>query len=285
MYREVLLEIADPVATITLNRPEKLNALTDRTLQELRHALATAEADERVVGLVITGAGRAFSAGVDMGALARIQAAGAIAAMREETGLEPLDPGDHSMGEEYRQGWGVLLSVRKPVIAAVNGPCVGLGFSIAVFCDLRFVAEDAYFLPTFAQRGLVAEHGTSWIVPRLVGPSRALDIFWSGRRVSALEAKELGLANRVVPAERLLDEAHEYVRQLARTSSPTSLMHMKRQVWRHLSLPLGEAMRETNALQDASVTWPDFAEGLAAFRERREPRFARLRFASSSEQA
>lgn len=285
MYREVLLEIADPVATITLNRPEKLNALTDRTLQELRHALATAEADERVVGLVITGAGRAFSAGVDMGALARIQAAGAIAAMREETGLEPLDPGDPSMGEEYRQGWGVLLSVRKPVIAAVNGPCVGLGFSIAVFCDLRFVAEDAYFLPTFAQRGLVAEHGTSWIVPRLVGPSRALDIFWSGRRVSALEAKELGLANRVVPAERLLDEAHEYVRQLARTSSPTSLMHMKRQVWRHLSLPLGEAMRETNALQDASVTWPDFAEGLAAFRERREPRFARLRFASSSEQA
>lgn len=278
MYREVLFEVEDPVATITLNRPEKLNALTDRTLQELRHALAVAEADERVVGIVLTGAGRAFSAGVDMGALARIQAAGEIAAMREETELEPREPGDPTMGEEYRLGWAVLLSVRKPVIAAVNGPCVGLGFSIAMFCDLRFAAEGAYFLPSFAQRGLVAEHGTSWIVPRLVGPSRALDIFWSGRRIAAAEAKELGLVNRVVPGERLLEEAQGYMRELARTSSPTSLMYMKRQVWRHLTGSLGEAMRETTALQDASVTWPDFAEGLASFREKREPRFARLHF-------
>ncbi len=277
MYREVLLEIDDPVALITLNRPEKLNALTDRTLQELRHAVATAENDERVVGIIITGAGRAFSAGVDMGALARIQAAGDIAAIREETELEPREPGDPAMGEDFRSGWAILLSVRKPVIAAVNGPCVGLGFSIALFCDLRFAAEEAYFLPTFAQRGLVAEHGTSWILPRLVGPSRALDIFWSGRRIGAAEGKELGLVNRVTPGPQLLEEAREYVRQLARASSPTSLMHMKRQVWRHLMLPLGEAMRETNALQDASVTWPDFAEGLASFRERREPRFARLR--------
>jgi len=278
MYRDILLDIDDPVAVITLNRPEKLNALTDRTLQELRHALATAEADARVVGIVLTGAGRAFSAGVDMGALARIQAAGEIAAMREETELDPREPGDPSMGEDFRSGWAVLLSLRKPVIAAVNGPCVGLGFSIAMFCDLRFAAEAAFFLPSFAQRGLVAEHGTSWIVPRLVGPSRALDILWSGRRIGAAEAKELGLVNRVVAGEELLEAAREYVRQLARTSSPTSLMHMKRQVWRHLMLPLGAAMQETNALQDASVTWPDFAEGLASFREKREPRFARLAF-------
>lgn len=276
MYAEIRYEVEDPVATITLHRPEKLNALTDRTLQELQHAVASAERDPRVVGIVITGAGRAFCAGVDMQALARIRDAGTAAAMREETELERLEIGDPELGDDFRHGWAVLLSVRKPVIAAVNGAAAGLGFSIAMFCDLRFMSENAFFLPSFAQRGLVAEHGTSWVVPRLIGPSKALDVFWSNRRISAAEALALGLANRVFPPEELVERTHEYVRELARASAPYSLMQMKRMVWKHLTLPLGEAMRETVALQEESVKRPDFAEGLAAFQERREPRFARI---------
>jgi len=276
MYAEIRYEVEDPVATITLHRPEKLNALTDRTLQELQHAVASAERDPRVVGIVITGAGRAFCAGVDTQALARIRDAGTAAAMREETELERLEVGDPELGEDFRHGWAVLLSVRKPVIAAVNGAAAGLGFSIAMFCDLRFMSENAFFLPSFAQRGLVAEHGTSWVVPRLIGPSKALDVFWSNRRISAAEALELGLANRVFPPEELVERTQEYVRELARASAPYSLMQMKRMVWKHLMLPLGGAMRETVALQEESVKRPDFAEGLAAFQERREPRFARI---------
>jgi enoyl-CoA hydratase/carnithine racemase len=276
MYQEVLLEIDDPVATITLNRPEKLNALTDRTIQELRHAFATAEQSERVVGIVLTGAGRGFCAGVDMGALATIQQAGEIAAMRTETDLDPLVPGDQGMGPEFSGGLTYLMTVRKPVIAAINGAAAGMGFSLAMFCDLRFAAEEAALITAYAQRGLVAEHGMSWVLPRLIGPSRALDLLWSGRRLSAREAESLGLVNRVLPSERLLEEAREYVRTLATTAAPASLMQMKQQVYRHLMQPLGEAMRETDRLVDDSIKRPDFKEGIAAFVERRAPRFARL---------
>jgi enoyl-CoA hydratase/carnithine racemase len=276
VYEEVLLEIDDPVATLTLNRPEKLNALTDRTLQELRHALAAAERDERVVGVVLTGAGRGFCAGVDMGALKVIQEAGEIAAMHAETGLEPLEPGDREMGADFAGGLAYMMTLRKPLIAAVNGPAAGMGFSLAMFCDLRFMAEEAVLVTAYAQRGLVAEHGMSWVLPRLVGPSRALDLLWSGRRIAAEEALTLGLANRVVPGAGLLDAAREYVRTLAATVAPTSLMQMKRQVYRHLMQPLGEAMRETDRLVDESIRRPDFEEGIAAFVERRAPRFGRV---------
>src|SRR5215217_2852720 len=256
VYEEVLLEIDDPVATLTLNRPEKLNALTDRTLQELRHALAAAERDERVVGIVLTGAGRGFCAGVDMGALKVIQEAGEIAAMHAETGLEPLEPGDRKMGADFAGGLAYMMTLRKPLIAAVNGPAAGMGFSLAMFCDLRFMAEEAVLVTAYAQRGLVAEHGMSWVLPRLVGPSRALDLLWSGRRIAAEEALTLGVANRVVPGAGLLDAAREYVRTLAATVAPTSLMQMKRQVYRHLMQPLGEAMRETDRLVDESIRRP-----------------------------
>jgi len=276
MYQEIALTIDEPVATITLNRPEKLNALTARMLLELKHALVVAERDERVVGIVLTGAGRGFCAGVDMGELQRIQAAGDIGAMQARTEFDDAQPGDPGMGPDYTRGLTYLLTVRKPIIAAVNGPCAGMGFSLALFCDLRFAAEEAVFITAYAQRGLVAEHGTSWLLPRLLGPARALDLLWSARHVDGREAIALGLAQRVVPGERLLAEAQGYVRALATTVSPVSLMHMKRQVYRHLMLPLGPAMEETEQLMAASVTWPDFQEGIASFLERRPPRFRRV---------
>ena len=169
-----------------------------------------------------------------------------------------------------------MLAVRKPIIAAVNGPCAGMGFSLAMFCDLRFGAEQAMFTAAYAQRGLVAEHGVSWVLPRLIGPSRALDILWSGRRLDGREAFDLGIANRVFPGDRLLEEAHAYVRTVAATAAPASLMRMKQQVYRHLMLPLGPAMVETERLMDDSVKAPDFQEGIASFLERRSPRFPRV---------
>ena len=169
-----------------------------------------------------------------------------------------------------------MLAVRKPIIAAVNGPCAGMGFSLAMFCDMRFVAEQAMFTTAYAQRGLVAEHGASWVLPRLIGPSRALDILWSGRRLDGREAFDLGIANRVFPGDRLLEEAQAYVRTVATTASPASLMRMKQQVYRHLMLPLGPAMVETERLMDDSVKTPDFQEGIASFLERRSPRFPRV---------
>ncbi len=276
MYKDILYEVSDPVATITLNRPEKLNALTGRMLAELQHALAQAEGNEEVVGIVLTGAGRGFCSGADMGALKQIQQSGDISAMSSDAELEPARPGDEEMGPDFERGYTYLLSMRKPVLAAVNGACAGLGFSVAMFCDLRFASESAVFTTAFAQRGLVAEHGMSWILPRLLGSARALDILWSGRKFDGREALQLGVANRVVPPEALLEEAQGYIRNLAATCPPTSLMHMKRQVYQHLMQPLGEAMRETEALQAASVKWPDFQEGIASFVERRPPKFPRV---------
>ncbi len=276
MYKEILYEVDDRVATITLNRPERLNAFTDRTQQEIKHAMATAEQDEDVVGIILTGAGRGFCAGADMGMLSDIQQAGEISVMQEETEIEPLEPGDKSMGPDFASGYTYLLTIRKPVLAAVNGPCAGVGFAMTLFCDLRFASEDAVFVTSFSQRGLVAEAGTSWIIPRLIGPSRALDILWSGRKVSGEEAVVLGLANRVFPADELLSESRAYLRMLADTASPTSLMYMKQMVYGHLMQNLGPAMAEEAALVQQSVSWPDFKEGIASFLERRPPEFPPL---------
>ena len=276
MYEAILYEVDDPVATITLNRPEKLNALTRQMRLELEQALVDAERRADVVGIVLTGAGRGFCAGADMGELQQIQAAGSIAAVDLPPGADHVRPGDARMGEDFAQGLAYLLTVRKPVICAVNGACAGMGFSLAMFCDLRFAAENAAFTTAYSQRGLVAEHGMSWLLPRLIGPARALDLLWSGRKFDGREALQLGVVNAVAPADQLLALAQNYVRTLAATTSPGSLMHIKRQVYRHLLQPLGTALTETQALMDASVTWPDFKEGIASFRERRPPQFPRV---------
>jgi enoyl-CoA hydratase/carnithine racemase len=276
MYQDITLDITKPVATITLNRPEKLNAATYRMLAEVRHAIDQAERNNNVIGIVITGAGRGFCAGMDMEALQQIQAQGTTAGLDYE-GLS-AHPGDRAMGDDFKRGLAYLLTVRKPIIAAVNGPVAGYGFSLMVFCDLRFAAESAVFTTSFAQRGLVAEHGQSWLLPRLIGPARALDVFWSGRKFDAAEALQLGIVNRVFANHKLLDETNAYLRGLAERCSPTSLMHMKQQVYRDLIAPLGEAMVDTEDRMAASNRWPDFQEGITSFMERRAPKFPPLRF-------
>jgi enoyl-CoA hydratase/carnithine racemase len=275
MYTDILNTVSGPISTITLNRPVRLNATTPRMMQEIRHAVDAAEKDADVVGIVITGAGRGFCAGADMAGLQQIEQAGSLAAEGDAGDLS-ADPGDPAMGEEFGRGLTYLLTVRKPIIAAINGPCAGYGMSLAMFCDLRFAAEGAIFTTAFAQRGLVAEHGQSWILPRVIGPSRALDLFWSGRRFDANEALELGVVNRVFSGDRLIDETSAYVRELAERCSPTSLMIMKQQVYRHLMMPLGQSMKESDRLQAESVRRPDFGEGIASYTEKRAPKFARI---------
>ena len=279
-YLEIQYEVEDPVATITLNRPEVLNAWTDLMAAEVRHAVAAAEADPRVVGIVITGAGRGFCAGADMSRLAAIGSGD----IRQETLTESLDaaPGDPSFGDDLHLGtYTYLMSVPKPVIAAINGPVAGMGVPIVLGCDLRFMAEDAVLTTSFSQRGLVAEWGISWMLPRLVGTAVALDLLFSSRKVTGTEAAMLRVVNAALPRDQVLTHAQQYVRDLAATASPTSMAVMKRQVYQQLHAGLLGAEREARKLMAESFGRPDFREGVQAYLQRRPPSFERLRGSSA----
>ncbi len=276
MYEEIRYEVDGPAAVIALNRPDALNALTNNMLEELKHALAEAEKDESVVGIVLTGEGRGFCAGMDMNALNSQASGGDLSAGAERRKLD-ADPGDKSMGDNFTVAFTYILSIRKPVIAAVNGACAGLGMSIALLCDMRFGSENTRFITAFSQRGLVAEHGQSWILPRLIGSARALDLLWSSRKTGAEEAKEMGLLDRILPHDELVPATKDYIVRLAEASSPTSLMVMKQQVYRHLNMELGDAMKESNQLMAASLQRDDFREGVKSFLEKRPPEFDRIK--------
>ena len=275
MYEEIIYEVDGSVAVVTMNRPETLNALTDLTQAEIRHALDQSEKNEAVIGTVLTGAGRGFCSGVDMNALGAMSEAGQR--LGDSYANLAADPGNPDDDPNFKIGLGYLLGLRKPLIAAVNGACAGLGFSYAVFCDLRFVDRNARFVTSFSQRGLIAEHGTSWMLPRLIGPANALDILWTGRRFEGEEAARLGLANRVCEPGECANEAKEYLRGISETAAPKSIMMMKKQIYRHLTADLREAMVESTAWMDESLAHPDFKEGVASFVERRPPRFSRIK--------
>jgi enoyl-CoA hydratase/carnithine racemase len=274
MYRDITYQVDAPVATIIMNRPEQLNAFTVRMLAEIRHALAEAEKDERVVGIILTGAGRGFCAGMDMNALDNMAGGSARSEDLKELSATPGDP---AMGDDFAVTYSYLLSIRKPLLAAVNGACAGLGFCFALLCDMRFVERTARFSTAFSQRGLIAEHGASWMLPRLIGPGRALDILWSSRKFDGVEAERLGLAERLCDTGESVQDARAFIEQLAASASPTSLMVMKQQVYRHLNASLGAAMRETNTLMDASLKRSDFKEGVRSFIEKRPPKFDRIK--------
>ncbi len=276
MYEEIIYEVDEPVATISFNRPDRLNALTNRTQAELKHAFFEAEKDERVVGVILTGVGRAFSAGADMQSLNQIASGGRVDPEDDLEGLLAETRGRET-DPEFGVTWGFIPSLRKPVIAAVNGPCAGMSFVIAALCDIRFASESAKFTTSFSQRGLIAEHGVSWILPRLIGTSRALDLLWSARKFDAAEAERLGLVDRVVADDELLPQARAYIEDLARSCSPTSMMIMKRQIYLHLMRPLHEAMEESNRLMSESLRREDFKEGVASFMQKREPNFASVK--------
>jgi enoyl-CoA hydratase/carnithine racemase len=275
MYDEILFEVDDPVATITLNRPQALNAWTPSMEREVMDAVGRAERDARVVGIILTGAGRGFCAGADMQVLQAIQDSGADDGYDRGDGAMP-EAGDPTWGDDLRGTYTYLMSVPKPIIACINGAVAGMGLPIALCCDLRFIAEEAVVLTAFAERGLIAEWGLSWLLPRLIGPSAALDLLFSSRKVRGPEAVELGIANRCLPADQLVDEARSYLTDVAARCSPASLAVMKRQVYQQMHAGLGPAEKESIRLMLESFSRPDFREGVAAFQEKRPPSFPRI---------
>jgi enoyl-CoA hydratase/carnithine racemase len=256
----VLYELRDGVALITLNRPDRLNALIPEMQELWFDLLERAAGDPEVRVIVVTGAGRGFCAGADL------------------ERLEGISGGDINPGEEaiLTRPQTFPLTIPKPIIAALNGATAGLGLVQALMCDLRFAAAGAKLTTAFARRGLVAEHGMSWILPRLIGPSKALDLLLSGRVVFAEEAASMGLVDRVYSPDHLLGETLAYARELVAHCSPSSMAAMKQQVYRHLDASLERALEESNELMLESFGGADLGEGVRSFQERRAPRFRGL---------
>ncbi len=260
MSEVVQKTVEDGVALLTLNRPERLNAWTGEMEHTYFALLEECAASEEVRVIVVTGAGRGFCAGADM---QELQAIGAGELDTESAAAE-------------RRAQSFPLSIPKPIIAAINGACAGIGLVQALMCDVRFAAEGAKLTTAFARRGLIAEHGISWILPRLLGPARALDLLLSGRVVLAEEAQALGLVNRTLAPAKLLEATMDYARELVLSCSPQSMATIKAQVYADLERTLAEATGEADRLMLESFTGADFAEGVTSFLERRDPRFAAL---------
>ena len=265
---EILFETMGRVALIRLNRPPQLNALTYRMLADIRRLVGEAEKDPEVTAIAFVGEGRGFCSGLDAEVLRQTTAAGE-SRPSDRTGAERAE----TARADPPGMFSYLPFVSKPVISAVNGVAAGGGFILAMMSDLRFGSEAASFTTVFSKRGLIAEHGASWVLPRLVGPSRAMDLLWSSRRVTADEALRIGLLDRVVPQEALLESLVAYVDDLAAQISPSAIAVIKSQVWRHLSEPLLPALADADRLTQAQLKHPDAYEGAMALIERRAPNF------------
>jgi enoyl-CoA hydratase/carnithine racemase len=270
-HEETAYQVADRVATITLNRPAKLNAWTGTMEQEVRESMYEAEKDDQVHVIVLTGAGRGFCAGADMSLLGSIANEG----IGERTRALANTTNGHRAGvrEDFQKKYSYFPAIQKPVIAAVNGPAVGLGFVLTLYCDLRFASDAARFGTAFAQRGLIAEYGLAWMLPRLIGPSNALDMLFSARLVDAAEALRMGLVNRVFPQDRFMEGVLAYAKELAYNVSPRSLRVMKEQVYSAMFQTLSEAFDSSEQEMLQSLQCEDFKEGVAHFLEKRAPAF------------
>jgi len=254
----VLVDRRDAVLVLTFNRPERLNAWNRDLEARYFELLDEAEADAGVRAIVVTGAGRGFCSGADMDDLQRVAGGDRVAPSA------PTHPRSFPM------------TVRKPMIAAINGAAAGLGLVEALYCDIRFAIPDAKLTTAFARRGLIAEYGIAWILPRLIGPSRALDLLLSGRVIRAQDAHAIGLVDRIVEPEALLDAAVAFADDLARHSSPTSMSIIKAQVQRAMDLDFATAFAESEELMLEAFRQPDLAEGVASYLEGRAPAFAPL---------
>ena len=266
-YEQILYEVSHCVATVTLNRPEKLNAWTRQMEAEVTAAIRDAAADDSVRVIVLTGAGKGFCAGADLSLLSTMAANGDSAAANLTIEGPPEAPSEF----RYKHAW--LLSVPKPIIAAIHGPCVGLGFVVSLYCDFRFAAEGARFSMIFSKRGLVAEYGLAWMLPRMIGLTNAIELAFTSKMIDAMEALRIGLVSRVLPDGKFSRGVHEIARELAETVSPRSLAVMKRQIYHAIDQNLGESFALAIEEMRASMGAEDFGEGIAHFLEKRPPVF------------
>jgi enoyl-CoA hydratase/carnithine racemase len=271
--QETLYTVADRVATITLNRPDKLNAWTGTMEQEVRASMHEAESDANVRVIILTGAGRGFCAGADMSLLDSIAQQGVGNRGSEHVLRNTGNGGRAGARPDFQKKYSYFPSIQKPVIAAVNGPAVGLGFIITLYCDLRFASDSARFGTAFAKRGLIAEYGISWMLPRLIGPANAMDMLFSARLVDAGEALRMGLVNQVFPQDSFLQSVNAYAKDLANNVSPRSLRVIKEQVYNGMFQTLSEAFEGAEQEMVKSLQCEDFKEGVAHFLEKRAPAF------------
>jgi enoyl-CoA hydratase/carnithine racemase len=267
----VLLAVDAGVATITLNRPHRLNAWTGRMHTEYRAALASAADDRAVRVIVVTGAGRGFCAGADTKALDQHAAAGEYDAGIDTATI--ATPG-YGVRPEYDHAFAYHFGVPKPIVAAINGPAAGVGLVLACFCDIRYAAAGAKLTTSAPRLGLPAEYGLSWVLPRLVGIGHAADLLLSSRVMLAEEAATIGLVNRVLPADELMAFTLDYATTMARDVSPASLASAKAQLYADLHGDVGNAVAVSERLLDEMVRGPDYAEGVRAWGERRPPNFS-----------
>ncbi len=272
--KEVLYETTDAVATITLNRPDKLNALTEVMENELHEAMSIADRDEAVRCIILTGAGRGFCAGADISRLNSLSGKNLKEVDPEEIKQQIVPPRPkEGVREDFQRCWSYFPAISKPIIAAINGPTVGLGFILTLYCDVRIASDQARFSTAFAKRGLIAEHGIAWMLPRLIGISNTLDLLYSARTISAEDALRMNLVSQVVPQDLLMEKTVDYARMLSTQVSPRSLKEMKREVYNGLFQSLNEAIDDADDDMVRSFASDDFKEGVAHFIEKRPPRF------------
>lgn len=252
-----LYEVKDGVAVLTLNRPQRNNAWNAALGTAYFDRLAQADDDPQVRAIVVTGAGRSFCPGADFEVLTAIGDAGREAPRDDRPMIFPR-------------------TIRKPLIGAINGACAGLGLVQALLLDVRFASSAAKFTTAFARRGLIAEHSISWTLPRIVGTSKALDLLVSARTFTAPEALELGVVNRVCEPDQVLPQAIAYAHDLAANVSPASMASIKRQIYRHFTMDLEDALKDSNEIMKESLVGPDFNEGVHSFLDKRQPAFSPL---------
>jgi enoyl-CoA hydratase/carnithine racemase len=285
-YEEILYTVDNAIATVTLNRPERLNAWTPVMAEEVHGALFAAGRDDAVRVIILTGAGRGFCAGADMAELKGASGRGvsglsgkeapeeAVSILMDTKTEEQRDPGNPAGDrDDFRKRYSYLPLIPKPIIAAINGPAAGLGLIVALYCDLRFASSKARFSTAFSRRGLIAEHGVGWLLPRIVGLPNALDLLFSARTLDAEEALRLGLVNRVIPEGDFAGAVLDYATELATFVSPRSLKVMKKQIWEAQFQTLAEASSSADAELVSSLASEDFKEGVTHFLEKRPPIF------------
>jgi enoyl-CoA hydratase/carnithine racemase len=259
MYQTIIFTVDGPIALLKLNRPEKLNAFGGPIRDEILEALSKIHSDDNIRVLVVTGEGRGFSAGGDIDHLKMLRE------NKDEQGFRAI----LAKGQQITR---TMRALPKPVIAAVNGPCAGAGFSFALGCDIRIASEKASFGPSFALIGLHPDWGGSWFLPKLIGSARACELVFTGSMVSAAEAERIGLANRVVPHDQLMPNVMELAQRMAK-NPPGVLRLAKESIYRSLSTDLETAFTRETEVQIECFYSEDFLEGVTAFTEKRKPQF------------